>query len=122
MGNFVGDIVLIQLLNLTRSLPMRGIHQCRQDICLQIVFQAAAVNSGVDQRGTARIGQVNVEVVYPRGFAPSGKGRGTEFVGYACRCRRYNQIFYRAASAQFLQGFADIAFIVDERYGSLRSE
>ena len=38
---------------------MRSIHQSRKDIRFQIVFQAAAVDSGINQRGTACIGQVD---------------------------------------------------------------
>ena len=59
MGNLVGYVMMILLFDFTYCLSMRSIHQSRKDIRFQIVFQAAAVNSGINQRGTARIGQVD---------------------------------------------------------------
>ncbi|CWR20532.1 Uncharacterised protein [Neisseria meningitidis] len=56
MGNLVDYVVLIQLFDFTGCFSMRGIDQSRKDIRFQIVFQAAAVDSGINQCGTARIG------------------------------------------------------------------
>ncbi|CWN36312.1 Uncharacterised protein [Neisseria meningitidis] len=56
MGNLVDYVVLIQLFDFTGCFSMRSIHQSRKDIRFQIVFQAAAVDSGINQCGTARIG------------------------------------------------------------------
>ncbi|CWS18906.1 Uncharacterised protein [Neisseria meningitidis] len=122
MGNLVDYVVLIQLFDFTGCFSMRGIDQSRKDIRFQIVFQAAAVDSGINQCGTARIGQVDGQVVDPLLIADIVQCRSTDFVGYACGSDGNHQIFHRAASAQLFQGVTDIAFVVDERYGSLAGQ
>ncbi len=122
MGNLMGKTVLIQLFDFTCCLSMRSIHQSRKDIRFQIVFQTAAVNGGVNQRGTARISQVDVEVVYPRVSPRVAREEAPILLDTPAMAAATTRFFTVRLLPSSFRVLPTSRFAVDERYGSLAGQ
>ncbi len=101
---------------------MPCLYQRIQYAFFETVFQTAPVNGSIGQPRCGTRCQVGRQFIGKGFIEVVPLGGGTQFVGYACSYRSGNNGFDRVVAAQFFQGFADVAFVVDERNGSTAVE